>query len=412
MIPTWVNQFRGAAEIPDPVLVVDFENSEFFWNGSSKTLADLTDNGDGSYDLPYANTGNWLNGEATVVLEFSNGSGVVSGTYFSWTGTNARIEFDATVQPGSLAYTPRLYHVNPGTFYRAQTQYPGQSATVRIEGRHRTVATFKSNNIPNIQADNWQNQALPRTAFDALAVPSKLTFNRKAFNGANLLTNATLHSVKIYNSRLSDTQLDVIGMDGVKSPVHLLGDSFLNEQGVKGQLELLLSPQGYIPVSQDNVGGSTITEQSQRYALSTVRADSLAYNISKWKQSTLIIMDGGFDGTSAEAITAINDILKIMPHDRWLYIEPAPSIAIGDAGRDEWDAKVADMVTFCGSNYVSTLAEAQALSDGSAEDIAEVAKGLWPLSLKTSTVDFHPNTAGRAFLADRMNTGLTTQGWV
>jgi hypothetical protein len=264
-----------------------------------------------------------------------------------------------------------------------------------------------------LQQSNW-TPSTGTTAVGALATPTKLRFGGRARFNDQRLTNATLQRVYIWPRVLTSSEIAVLGA-GAKTPVHLIGDSFLNADRIRGHLQAALASRGYVPVTQDGVGGTSLAQQAVSLALDSVTtgSPSVTYDISKWKNSTLVIVDGGLDDTSAAAIVAIQDMINLLPHRRWLYVESAPNENTGTAGRIAWDARIAAIRAFVGEDrYIPTLVPAQAAGDNSANDNAEIALGLWPLSLKTSTVDFHPNEAGSSFLANLINTRLVSSGWV
>jgi lysophospholipase L1-like esterase len=49
---------------------------------------------------------------------------------------------------------------------------------------------------------------------------------------------------------------------------------------------------------------------------------------------------------------------------------------------------------------------------GNAGDVAELAKNKWPLSIKTSVSDFHPNETGYAAIAQWIYDALLARGWI
>lgn len=390
------------------VLHVDFENSRFYWDGAVRALGDLTDNGDGSYDLAYTS---WFSGNATVEVQYEHDydAGTPTGTLFSWNvGTSERVEIDlVNSPPGTVA---RLFVLPTGVFHNAAYQRIGTTQTVDTSGRRKFFASIGSGAAPICKADNW-DAVTSATAAGTLTTPTKLTFGRRARFDDAPYTNGTLHSITIWNRRLTAAELEIIGQDTPKYPVHLLGDSFLNMHRVYGNLAVNLVGRGYVPITQDHLGGSTLAEQAVRYATST-RADGTGtYDQTRFRDATLVICDFGLSDTADGAVAAIKSMLSTITHDRWLYLEPAPNEDAGTSGRTDFDARVSAVRDFVGDRFVSTLDKAQALSTGSAGDLAELAKNKWPLSIKTSVADFHPNETGYAAIAGWIYDALVARGW-
>ncbi|MGR3802314.1 phage head spike fiber domain-containing protein [Marinibacterium profundimaris] len=176
-----------------------------------------------------------------------------------------------------------------------------------------------------------------------------------------------------------------------------IGDSFLNGDLLPIETMALVEPNGLIPHETDGVGGSNLQQQATRFA----GADPAMY------ERTLVIMDGGLTDSAAQAMAAIDDMVGRLGHDRWIYVQPAPFSA-PDAGMLQTWADIRDHVGE--AHYVPTWEGALALSDGSPEDEARVADGLWPLSLTESETDFHANAAGRSYLAAQIHAKLLARG--
>lgn len=384
-------------------LDVDFENDVYAWGGQSRVLSDMTDNGDGSYDLAY--TG-WYSGAATIIVEYENAEGAsATGNIFSWTNAaNQRLEFEMFGTTPSSGV--RVLFSPPTSYGSISGRLPDSSEAGQGRGRQRIGTAFTAGVAPNMMLDNW-GLARANLIAGALTAPSKLTFGRRARFNDQPLANCTLHRVMIWARELSNRELDILSQ-GPNKPIHLLGDSFLNLQVLRGELSHALASYAYTPISQDNVPGTSLTQQMSRLARNVING----VDVSKLKNSTLVIMDGGLDGTSAEAIAAIQGMIAMLPHDRWLWVEPAPQEEIGTGSRPAWDANVAAITAFVGNRLVPTYDEALAAGDNSAEDNAEIAKGLWPLSLKTSVSDFHPSAAGHTFLAEQIAAKLLAMGWL
>ena len=186
---------------------------------------------------------------------------------------------------------------------------------------------------------------------------------------------------------------------------HLLGDSFLNNgfalQDLRAQAGLSIS------MTQDGVGGTSITQQAARFA-----ADPASWN------RLLIINDGGFDGTAEEAIAAIDGIRSNLTHDYWLYMEPMihAEVIIGHANRAATEAKHQAMALALGDRFVPCQAAliAAAISDpedpGYEQDQIDAANGVYPASCRND--NSHPSLKGIAVRNTQVLARMQALGWL
>ena len=390
------------------ILDVDFDNNRFYWNGAVRTLADFTAHPSGvGYILTSAQFGtiNYAAG-VTISLDYTHSfAAAPAGMLWSTvSASNQRLEA-APATSAAGRYYSRLYTgaVTPAAFlaFNYGSYYEGR-------GRRRLTWRVQDGQLLHGAFDNYDRANLTGSAnLPTFQTPTRMAFSNWAQSGqTSSLTNSTLHRVTIWPTARTDAEIDAIAADGYAPAIHTLGDSFLNNEYSLDQLRLLLAAKGYVGTSQDGVGSTTITQQAARYAAYATTAKE------KWWNSTLVIVDGGFEGTLEEAIAAIESIRANIGHDRWLYIQGGPNADTGAADRIALDARWAGVQTAYPNNWVPTLAAAQALSNGSADDIAQVARGWWPASLTVGTSDFHPNsTLGAAFMADAIYDALTARGW-
>ena len=410
----WWNLTSGAEISPwwlpiGATLHVDFENSRFYWGGAVKLLSDLTLVSGAAYSLT-AN-GGITGGEATVVLEYtpSQTNGQWSNTLFSWTSGYPSgnrfewIEADDTTYGDKvrLYYSPGVPSAN---FQTLPVQSKMSEGGTRYIGnaRQKAVTVLKSSTaIKAVNGNSVVHTDLTGTP-GTIATPTLIGFGCRAWSATtpdSVASNITLHRVTLYPSAVGNPSANAIGSSGRAYPIHLIGDSFLNNYNVLMQLEKRIGPDGYIGLSQDGVGGSTLTQQAVRYAA----ADA------KWRDATLVICDFGRETNAVDSIAALEAILGLITHDRWIYMQSAPSSPPGDV----YDAEEAQIAAWCGDRYISTLAPAFLESDGSPADVARVAQRMWPLSLVNSAIDFHPNyTAGTPFIARLIDEALTARGWI
>lgn len=386
----------------DCEIYVDFINSRFYFNGAVKLISDLVYEGTNLYSLPYALTSS----DITIIsTSYKIKDSVPAGTLLSFSGgvpSGHRIDLNP-------------YNTDEGRYYiggfvtAGQYVYPNyksklaESGVFKCDGRRTVCSVFsKTNGFKNLVNNSTISSAITPT------INNDLTFTRIGFNcgvhtssGVNgIVSGCGLEKVMIFKKSLSTFELETFGKGGVVTPLHLVGDSFLNNYVVTSGLNLLLSNLSYpIGISQDNEGGMSMTAHAIRYA----------NNNSKWYDSVLIIGEFGFDGTNEDFIIALKDMLGRLKHNKWLILEPAPLVA---GTQESWDLKLKEVIDIAGDRYIRTLAPAFALSNGSTEDIAEVNKGLWPLSLKISTSNFHPSKLGYSMISELIYDKLIELGWV
>ncbi|MER9092221.1 hypothetical protein NKI34_14060 [Mesorhizobium sp. M0700] len=182
--------------------------------------------------------------------------------------------------------------------------------------------------------------------------------------------------------------------------IHLLGDSFLNGEGILLKIARDLNNK-VRSVSKDGVGGSSLGAQRTRF------------NATPWYYDhILIIVDGGLSDSLATAQSAIPEEISRLTHDRWLYIENGYSPGIDETGMPErlvQDSIHEWLIATYPTHYVPTLAIMQTYSDGSPSDVAAVAAGLWPTSQTTDGL--HPGGTGQIHLSEIIIDAVNARGW-
>lgn len=382
----------------EPAVDIDIENDLFSWGGERRAPADLLTAANGSRYVDY---GAWHTGTTTVVIEYElDEASSPSGHLFSWTSgypSGNRVEVSVTTG-GSGTWNIRIYNSRrfPSADYDTLPSYSksGESGTRYNDGRRRQIIEIEEGEVYRSKSDNSVIH-VDDNGSNSLSTPTRLAFGARAWASGEPdlpLANGTLHRVTIYNRKLTDAEIHALGQTGFAPAIHLLGDSFLNNYRVPERLKQILAADSrpYLAISQDGVGATTLTQQVDRF----LSGDRI------WRDATLVFCDFGFESDYDTAVAQINRATAALNHDRWLFMEPAPNQADGTGTRDDFDTLMGQLETFCGDHWVPTLAEAISRGDGSANDNAEIAKNLWPLSLKTSTSDFHPSLLGYDMLGD------------
>lgn len=370
-------------------VVLDFDRDYFYWNGAERVIGDLTTNAYG-----YIMTGvDWFPGTGyTVMTESRKDTGPEGGTILSLDigSAGTRFEWFSQAEPNYCV---------------VRVQGLGAASNINFvepwlsRGRRRTVATFKNNstvktviNGEAITTSDPATQTVPNVACSRVGVGYSVSFNNGVF--AN-----EIHKIFVWPWVLSNSEIKAVQKYSTLNPVHLLGDSYLNQGLLLRELMLAYKETPWRRPTEDGVGSTSLTQQAVRFAATPQYFDA-----------TVIIVDGGLDTNSAESLAAIASIRSNIPHDRWLYIEPPmpASKPTGSEGNTKQLATLAAIKAAHPSHYVDTFDILEAANDGGA-DLEDVANGVCPRSLRED--DVHLNDAGRAVYAPIISDALTAAGW-
>jgi hypothetical protein len=393
---------------PGAIIHWDFANSRFYHNGSTQTISAFTDHGDGSFSIAYTDTGSWWgSGNFTLAIDYVLDFGAdPAGHIFGWYYSGANF-FRVEVQNADSApYTRRWVrgYVAP-TAVAGEAIFPNQNTpgqSVIIEGRHYHRALFSVPSIGTNKAlDNGNFIAAGTSVNGSIFVPNTFRIKRNVTTGVPA-TGVDVKSITIWPTAFSDAQLYRYNRGGssLSPPVHLIGDSFLEFHFVKeGIISNTLT--GYVPISQDGVGSTTLAQQATRFEATPL-----------WWDATLVIVDGALELDGQSAIEAINRMVSKLTHNRFLYVQSNPIHPIGDSRRTDWVANQGAIRGFFGEeHYLETLAPLQALGDGGANDNADIAAGIWPRSLRGDATHLTQATRSGAY-ADLIYAKLDANGWL
>lgn len=389
------------------------------------TLADLTDNGDGTYgltDFPMFYRGK----EMTWVLDYELNPDFINETpsgqpLHMWSVNPKEMYFKVNTSDGTDSHL-MYFNVNGANYATANYQHPTQISSVKGLGRNRYVLTLKAGVLPRALANNFLPRDEPtQPVLPDDGLPIEITFGRNGRLDSSVFTDGTLHRVKILAGFLDDDALDALAVaDSIIDPIHFVGDSFLNNNALRELIMVRTAARGYIAYSQDNVGGQDMANHALRMS------QYPANGYEKWYDSTLVVVDGGFTDSAAQGVAKLGEMVAMLSHSRWAFVEPSPQAYLnGSAERIDWDARVAAMQSFCGSHFIETVAPilntnagaGTVYHDGSAEDLDDIANGIWPRSLRSD--DIHPGDtvngagwSGRQALAHIIDLGLIALGYV
>lgn len=404
------------------VLHVDFENSRFYWDRQVRQLSDLTSIGGGVYDL--LNYGSFAAGnEATFAVDYAYDNDLVanvpSGNIFSWSDGSQRVELEV-FDAGAGRKTTRLYSpMTTPEYAYPRYSHPDDTGTLDGVGRRRVQFALKAGEYVRAMADDYLMATDDHTVLAALTQPTRIRFGGRARFQDQPLVNGTLYRVTIWPTARTQAQMDAHAVNGVAGSYHLDGDSFLNLHKVEDQIAILHKARGYIGKSQNNLGGTSISQHVTRLL-----------TVPKWLASKIVIVEGGFDGTAADAQTALNTLQANLSHSYWALTESAPQFQLpGSPGRTTFDGYMTSMAAYCGADHwIPTLAPLRNTNagsgtvyhDGSANDLADIANQLWPRSLQADPgVDFHPGStpnsagwSGQEALAHVIYLWMVSKGWL
>lgn len=374
------NKLNAIIDAQNPTFVFDTSDNFYYWGDEEKQLSDATDNGDGSYTI---NDGSWWNDSWTMVAEYEPVDGTTpSGNIFSWTnGSLQRLELLPTNDESTrIFYSPDGDY---GSFY-----YGGIIVGDNSAGRRRITAAIEEGSAVRGKVDaNDPTDLNSKTLVGDFSAPTKVGIQRRERFEDSVLSNGELHRVAAWPRKLTDEQLHAVNVAGAYPPVHLLGDSYLNSGITTQQEQILLltsAEDEHIAFSQDGVGGTSLTMQSERFALTP-----------QFYPSTLIIIDAGGEEDEADRLAALQDIVGHLGHDRWYIIEPQSG---------DYDA----VRNYAGDHMIPTKDAMQAENDGSPEDMEDIANDLWPRSLRSDNI--HLNADGKAVLAEIIYSYLKADG--
>lgn len=192
----------------------------------------------------------------------------------------------------------------------------------------------------------------------------------------------------------------------VAASVHMVGDSFLNNLSSDNAVRAGLANK-LRTITKDGVGGSTLAEQAARFALTP-----------RYYGHILLIVDGGLsDATLEIAQAAIQDMVGRLSHSRWLYMQGGLDSATRAEGMPNRilmnDLNDWVLNEYGAAHYVETKTAMQALSTGSANDLADLAVDAWPRSCTASglATDVHPAQANDPIFFGRANAKVLENVW-
>jgi len=349
-----------------------------------------------------SNTGNraainnfsWYNpNQGTFEIEFYCPVGNATSTLFSLTdGSLFRFEI-GRVQNSSCEVTVQMPNPTMVLCSNAGGSVPTSYGRVIVTYRNDENYRIFTNSDVSAQIGS-------RHYSTALPTQSGIGYRRR-FGDYFFLVNAgdRIRSIRYWSRRKSEAWCAERMLRTSVTHLHSLGDSFENSTWLTA-LKTACAEQ-YRIFTQDGVGGSTVEDQLVRYAATP-----------QYFARTLIVNDGSNGIAPAATVAALNSMAALGGHDRWVWLEPwlDASYVSGSAEHTTHFAHVAEVAAAIGSaHYVPTFAAAQAANNGDANDLADVAAGLIPRSLRGDTL--HPNAAGYAVRAAQTKAKLDSNGW-
>ncbi len=376
----------------DAVFFADFDNGLFYWDGATRTLGDLTDNGDGTYDVDLATALDMGNLSGFVEVTNSD-TPVLNETCFGLFNSSNNARFEVVTSSGDEL---RIY--DTGTLGFAISGFDDGGGSNSGWKRFRCAWSYSAGS-PRLVFNGYSDTAVNG---DAVSVPGmdRVGIGWRRWSSGPLFSG-TVQKVCIIDAAKTDEELRELNRyERNQIGIHWLGDSFLNGGAIRDDFDDLVVARGqYFFTSTDQAGASSLTEQAARFAAKP----------RYWGQ-TLVIVDGGLTANDS-SVAALQSIVGNLTHDRWLYVQSNPKETTGTGDRGNWDNEDAAILTFCGpEHYLETKSVMQANGDGGATDNADIANDIWPTSLRTDPA--HPNSAGRAILGQLIYDRIVAEGWL
>jgi hypothetical protein len=353
---------------------------------------------------------NWFNNsEGTIVAEFydsghaNDGGRVVFNLFQGGGATQQRFEIVTEYAPTISDRVLKIIVLNYGgqsiggssfgpvnDWYRVVVNWRfGTEATMQIGGFHVSLGTW---------AGSWA----------AMMERSGLAFwyNSSGSNYLNSANTGRLRRITVFKNRQSDAWGLAKSLETTKSNLHYLGDSFVQvgSELQTGNVLRRTINDTFRGTSFDGIPGTNLTQQADRFDLTP----------QYWGRQVVII-NGSADLFSAAALNTAYD--RIAAHCTLrppIYVQPnigsGTDNYTGQPVRVTWDAVEAGVLSHVGSDYyIPLLAGMQAAGNGSPEDNADIANGIWPRSLTGDGL--HPNATGAAAMAGIIRDFLYARGW-
>jgi hypothetical protein len=393
-----------------PTAVIDIRRNYFYWSGAVKAITDLTPVSGLGYNL--ASSGILNNSAGTTFIEWTtpdSGSFAAAESLFSFCNTVSADRFVVSLgsgnkgQPTFAVDTPLASLVS----LTSAVVHPFPLFGRRKVGvRYNAAATYKLIE-DGMVADNTASASV----YDAISF-NRITIGHQQIAGSTGQPCTMLDSLCLvyFNTALSDSVMEATAKKSIDGPlpIHVLGDSISNERpypdggGAWARIKSLAANNGYFAFSWSVVGGTNLEQFATRF---TADAEHQAANV--------VIYEGGLDFESVDEVAGLNSILALIPHERYVLVEPikASDMPTGSAKRTDHEAAWAALVAVVGADKVITTHEAmKAANDGSAGDLEDVANDICPRSLREDGI--HPNQAGQDVLAATIYAKLAARGWM
>ena len=394
-----------------PTLDFDAASDKYWWNGALHPRSDLTTvagtptwgaegvliDGTDRLQIPTTSVPSWFSWlEGTFYVEWFREDNAAVGYVASLRGGSGgtAVRVDVSIGTDRRATFALIDGAAPGGgVYAVNTSQP---STFPRTNRGRGVMAYSVGQPVSIADRGVLTNLVTNQASLVGVSPTEAAVGY--FRGTNLSQlMGYAKRIIFWPKRYSDSWITGLSARSSRS-LHLLGDSFATAEYLQaGAAASMLNDDRTFSI--DGVGGSSLTEQAARYALAP----------QHWGK-TVVIMNGGLEGTLAENIAAINAIAANA--GRMLFVEPSPAeLAAGTADRIAWDAHRDGLLAHVGvDRWVPTLARALTLGDGGANDNADIANSIWPRSLRVDTM--HPTVTGWAgVIGYQVANKLATNGW-
>jgi len=308
---------------------------------------------------------------------------------------------------GTAGRKTTLHHLQyePGAFATSPIVNASTTSNTRAaESITVSVATGTYDVRFTTQDGTINDKYAVASSSNLLTIPLDITQNVSIQIGdvflQRLQRNGSISNISIWNQKVNN--------------IHGLGDSYLVLGASGGQNVIQwLPPKLYRPRvwTFDGVGATSLTQQAVRFDATPSFYGDL-----------LVIVDGVIDGLTTNndfALIVQPAIESMLAHlttspKQWIYVQPNPDVNAGTVGSvyyTRWLLIQSQIKAAYPNNYVETLPQMQAFNNGSANDLADIAAGEWPRSLRIDAANVHPNELGSMYLAQIIDNAIQARGY-
>ena len=370
-------------------------------------------------------TGTGFSGKVRGLSVWDASAGAVGAPYsFDFNGTTAFLSRASMISayPFTMGSDTQVFGSTCGLFslHQSDVDWKGTDPSGRsLDWKEATISAYGGdgayNGAHNVQLCQFatssnvtEDELLAGSAAahsNTFGTKTTLFFG-KGRSGDFIFTGICSGGFVIDRTLTSDEKTLVNTFYGANKAIQCWGDSMTAGSGVGVTVGYPIRLRELVARSIDNkgAGGETSTQIKDRFVADTTNKD----------QWTNIFWMGTNDAYPADwPTTILNNIatcvsgLKGAKRYLVLGVTKAESGSPTPAALTALDAS---LLSIYGDKFVDVRAYLQSKNDGSANDLADIAAGLVPRSLRSDTI--HLNDKGYQHVADLLAATLKAKGWV